>query len=77
MSSSTDTNPELYVKDVPPLNTPSRGGPFAQVAQVGMDSDSSGTRGGEGFFRIPFGIRLYRFTGVDMLVEVVDSPMAE
>ena len=63
-----------YGKDVPPLNTPSRGGPFAQVAQSDEDPGGSGTRGGDTFYRIPFGIRLYRFTGVDMLVEVVDSP---
>jgi|GEM_PF-6378730 len=63
-----------YGKDGTPINTPSRGGPFAQVAQSSEDSSSKGTRGGDTFYRIPFGIRLYRFTGVDMLVEVVDSP---
>ncbi|MBX2820010.1 MAG: CHAT domain-containing protein [Rhodothermaceae bacterium] len=72
MSPTPEIIQAQYGKDLPPLNTPSRGGPFAQVAPD--DQAGTGTRGGDSFYRLPFGIRLYRFTGVDMLVEVVDSP---
>ena len=72
MNLTQKLTPAQFGTDVTPLNTPSRGGFYAQSSE----DANSGTRdsGKDSFLRIPFGIRLYRFTGVDLLVEVVDSP---